>query len=38
MTYRFRVGVKNVDSVVGRPLGFFGYNHACLLLNKDIFE
>jgi hypothetical protein len=37
MTYRFRVGVKNLP----QPwtfLGTFGYNHSCLLINKDLFE
>ena len=38
MTYRFRVGVKNLENAAGGPLGFFGYNHACILLNKDLFE
>ena len=37
MTYRFRVGVKNL-SVSGGSFGSSGYNHACLLLNKDLFE
>ena len=36
MTYRFRVGVKNLGS--SGAMGFFGYNHACLLLDRDIFE
>ena len=37
MTYRFRVGVKNLGSSFG-SLGSSGYNHACLLLNRDLFE
>ena len=37
MTYRFRVGVKNL-SVSGGSFGSSGYNHACLLLNRDLFE
>ena len=36
--YKFRVGVKNIGNIFGGPLGLFGYNHACLLLNKDLFE
>lgn len=37
MIYLFRVGVKNLP----QPLTFLGnsgYNHACLLLDKDLFE
>lgn len=37
MIYKFRVGVKNLPN----PLSFLGnsgYNHACLLLNRDLFE
>lgn len=37
MTYRFRVGVKPLSSVLG-ALDNIGYNHACLLLNRDLFE
>ena len=36
--YKFRVGVKNIGNSFGGPLGLFGFNHACLLLNKDLFE
>lgn len=36
--YKFRVGVKNIGNAAGGVLGVFGYNHACLLLNKDLFE
>ena len=36
--YKFRVGVKNIDNALGGPLGIFGYNHSCLLLDKDLFE
>lgn len=36
--YKFRVGVKNIGNAFGGPLGFFGYNHSCLLLDKDLFE
>ena len=36
--YKFRVGVKNIGNAFGGPLGLFGYNHAYLLLNKDLFE
>ncbi len=35
--YRFRVGVCNLGSSLG-SLGSSGYNHACLLLNTDLFE
>ena len=37
MTYRFRVGVKSLGSPFS-GLRSIGYNHACLLLNKDLFE
>ena len=39
-TYKFRVGVRDlVSSNKNVPiLGLFGANHACLLLNEDIFE
>ena len=37
MTYRFRVGVKPLSSILG-TLDNLGYNHACLLLNRDLFE
>ena len=37
MTYRFRIGVKPLDSVWG-TLDNIGYNHSCLLLNRDLFE
>ena len=36
--YRFRVGVKDIGNPIGPFLGSFGLNHACLLLNEDIFE
>jgi hypothetical protein len=36
MTYRFRVGVKSLSS--SGSIGSSGYNHACLLLNRDLFE
>ena len=36
MTYRFRVGVKDLGS--SGSIGSSGYNHACLLLNRDLFE
>ena len=36
--YKFRVGVKNIGNVFGGPLAIFGYNHSCLLLDKDLFE
>ena len=36
--YRFRVGVKDIGNPLGKVLGFFGFNHSCLLLNKDLFE
>ena len=36
--YKFRVGVKNIGNALGGPLGIFGYNHSCLLLDKDLFE
>ena len=37
MTYRFRVGVKHLPWPLSF-LGKFGYNHACLLLDRDLFE
>ena len=37
MTYRFRVGVKSLGSIFS-VLSNYGYNHACLLLNRDLFE
>ena len=37
MAYRFRVGTKNLPGVLSL-LGYSGFNHACLLLNKDLFE
>ena len=36
--YKFRVGVKDIGNPLGKVLGFFGFNHSCLLLNKDLFE
>ena len=36
MIYRFRVGVKNLS--VSGSIGSSGYNHACLLLDRDLFE
>ena len=36
--YKFRVGVKDIGNSLGKPLGFFGYNHSCFLLNKDLYE
>lgn len=36
--YKFRVGTKNIGNIAGGVLGFFGYNHACLLLDRDLFE
>ena len=41
--YKFRVGVKNLGSsssgsIFGGSLGSSGFNHACLLLNTDLFE
>jgi len=36
--YRFRVGVKNIGNAIGPIIGPIGLNHACLLLNEDIFE
>ena len=36
--YKFRVGVKDIGNHSGKVLGFFGFNHSCLLLNKDLFE
>lgn len=36
MIYKFRVGTKDIGGFeLIRPMG---YNHACLLLNEDIFE
>ena len=37
MTYRFRVGVKSLGNILS-GLRVSGYNHACLLLNRDLFE
>ena len=37
MTYRFRVGVKSLSQPL-TGLRNIGYNHACLLLNTDLFE
>ena len=37
MAYQFRVGVKNLDQPLSF-LGRYGFNHACLLLNTDLFE
>ena len=36
--YRFRVGIKDIGNIAGPFLGAFNMNHACLLLNEDIFE
>ena len=35
--YRFRVGTKRLGGL-GGVLGIGGYNHACILLNRDLFE
>lgn len=38
-TYKFRVGVKDLKvPIIGPLAGLFGGNHACLILNEDIFE
>lgn len=37
--YRFRVGIKNIGNAIGPFLAkALHMNHACLLLNEDIFE
>ena len=36
--YCFKVGIKDIGNSFGPFLGAFGYNHACLLLDRDIFE
>ena len=38
--YKFRVGVRTLNSPSGSgvSIGSSGFNHACLLLNKDLFE
>ena len=44
--YKFRVGVRNLGGSgssgsgksTGSSSGAFGYNHACFLINKDLFE
>ena len=36
--YKFRIGVKNIGNCFGGILGFFGYNHSCILISKDLFE
>ena len=38
MAYNFRVGVKSLPFSYLLDLRAGGYNHACLLLNKDLFE
>ena len=38
MAYRFRVGVKSLPFSKLIDLRSGGYNHACLLLNEDLFE
>lgn len=39
-TYKFRVGVRDLQSSNKNVpiIGLFGANHACLLINEDIFE